>query len=348
MRRLIAGLCALLLIAPAEAAPLPAGDLASTVAVLNWINGYRHRPAPKDVPAVMRGLSRLGAFRQPEHAGVYVGFLAGVLAADPDRTEWLIAQTLKMNSQDRWVVVRAIAYSGLPRWKPMLREIEPRARRFDVLSERYLDGKMATLAEFEVPPSPGMLERLRKHLHLDAVFGKPPQRKILAPSPEVLDTWWGYYFATGSYGPIMRIIAMLPLAQDHNDADRLTVGSTAKYSLASNAMLDPDLLALLKAARTARGQPKQTVKILDDVIDAAETVDTARIRKEALAAITELRSKGPAYKRNVSWWGFIGQTAIAGGCVAAAATGQVEFGLPCVVGGASASAALNFWNNSPD
>ena len=193
-----------------------------------------------------------------------------------------------------------------------------------------------------------MLERLRKHLHLDAVFGKPPQRTILAPSPAVLDTWWGYYFATGGYGPIMRIIAMLPLAQDHNDADRLTVGSTAKYSLASNAMLDPDLLALLKAARKARGQPKQTVKILDDVIDAAETVDTARIRKEALAAIAELRSKGPAYKRNVSWWGFIGQTAIAGGCVVAAATGQVEVGLPCVVGGASASAALNFWNNSPD
>lgn len=347
MRRLIAGLAALLLIAPAEAAPLKAGDLASTAAALNWINSYRHHPTPKAVPAAMRALSRLGAFRQPEHAGVYVGFLAGVLAANPDRTEWLIAQTMKMNSQDRWVVVRAIAYSGLPRWKPMLRAIEPSAPRFDVLSEKYLDGKMATLAEFEVPPSPGVLERMRKHLHLDAVFGQPPHRLILEPSPEVLDIWWGYYFATGGYGPIMHIVAMLPLSEDHNDADRLTVGSMAKYSLASNAMRDPDLLAMLKAARKARGQPKKTVKILGDVIDAAETVDTARIRKEALAAIAELRAKGPAYKRNVSWWGFIGQTAIAGGCVVAAATGQVEFGLPCVVGGATASAALNFWNNQP-
>ena len=33
----------------------------------------------------MRALSRLGAFRHPERAGVYVGFLAGVLAANPDR-----------------------------------------------------------------------------------------------------------------------------------------------------------------------------------------------------------------------------------------------------------------------
>ena len=44
----------------------------------------------------MRALSRLGAFNQPERAGVYVGFLAGVLAANPDRSEWLIAETLKM------------------------------------------------------------------------------------------------------------------------------------------------------------------------------------------------------------------------------------------------------------
>jgi hypothetical protein len=27
--------------------------------------------------------------------------------------------------------------------------------------------------------------------------------------------------------------------------------------------------------------------------------------------------------------------------------GQVEFGIPCVVGGAASSAAMNFWANSP-
>ncbi len=32
------------------------------------------------------------------------------------------------------------------------------------------------------------------------------------------------------------------------------------------------------------------------------------------------------------------------GCVAAAATGQVEVGVPCVVGGALGSAALNYWS----
>jgi hypothetical protein len=49
----------------------------------------------------------------------------------------------------------------------------------------------------------------------------------------------------------------------------------------------------------------------------------------------------------VSWWGYLGQSAIAGSCIAAALAGQIEFGIPSVVGRATASAALNFWNNQP-
>jgi hypothetical protein len=139
----------------------------------------------------------------------------------------------------------------------------------------------------------------------------------------------------------------LPWSRDHDDLERLTIGNMAKYTLARNATHDDVLLAMLKASIKARNQPAKTVAVLKEVVEAAETVDTARIHKEALAAIEELKQKGPAYKRNVSWWGFLGQTAIAGGCMAAAATGQIELGIPCVVGGAASSAALNFWNNQP-
>jgi len=89
--------------------------------------------------------------------------------------------------------------------------------------------------------------------------------------------------------------------------------------------------------------PKETAKVLAQVIDAAETVETAKLRKEAFAAIEELRRKGPAYRRNVSWWGQIGQGALAVGCIAAAATGQVYLGLPCVITGGVSSAALSAW-----
>ena len=310
MRWLLAGLFALLAVSPVTAAAPRPADFTSTESVTSWISGYRAKPDLKGVPAAMRALSRFGAFNDPERCGVYVGFLAGVIAANPGKAYQLISKTMTMRKQDRWIIVRAIAYSGLPDWKQLMRWSESRMPRYDVMGEKYLAGETATLAQFAVPPAPTTLDRLREHLQLE----RPPQKVVLAPSPEVLDLLWGYYFATGSYGPIMHIIALLPWSRDHNDVERLTIGNMA---------------------------------VLKEVAEAAETVDTASIHKEALAAIEELKRKGPAYKRNVSWWGYIGQSAIAGGCIAAALAGQVALGIPCVVGGATASAAMNFWNNQP-
>jgi len=71
----------------------------------------------------------------------------------------------------------------------------------------------------------------------------------------------------------------------------------------------------------------------------------ANVRGEVVdAAIDELRRKGPGYRRDISLWGQVGEGALALGCIAAAVTGQVEFGLPCVIGGAATSAALRVWD----
>lgn len=353
MRCLIAGLFALLVVSPAIspvnspvlAAPRP--ELASSDAALRWINAYRGKPDPKNVPALMHGLSRLGAFNDPERAGVYVGFLAGVLGCNPDTAATIISRTLAIRDQDRWVIIRAIAYSGLPEWQQLLRNFAARMPARRVMIEKYLTGKLPTLDQLVIAPSPSTLQRMREHFPLDAVFGKPARKVMLEPSPEVLDILWGYYFATGSYDPVMRIIAMLPWSADHDDVERLSIGSMAKYTLASNAVGDHTLLVMLRISSKARNQPEQTVAALNEITDAAETVDTASIRKQAIAAIDELRRKGPAYKRSVSWWGYVGQSTIAAGCIAAVVTAQVEFGLPCVIGGAASSAALNFWTNQP-
>ena len=135
---------------------------------------------------------------------------------------------------------------------------------------------------------------------------------------------------------------MLPMSKDSDSVERLTVGSMAKFTLASNATRDPELLEILKQAKEHR--PKEIVAALTEVIDAAETVETARLRKEAMAAIEELRRKGPGSRRNISIAGQVGQGALALGCIAAAATGHIELGLPCVIGGATSAAVLNFWD----
>ena len=68
--------------------------------------------------------------------------------------------------------------------------------------------------------------------------------------------------------------------------------------------------------------------------------------REDLAALEkdyeELKSKGPNSKRELSGWGQIGQGALSMGCVVAAATGQIELGIPCVIGGAAYTAGLQY------
>lgn len=347
MRALVAGLIALLLVLPAQAKPPKAVEFYSTDGVLRWVNAYRAKPDPDAVPGVMRALSRLGGLQDSERAGVYVGFLAGVIAANPATADAIIDKTLLLPREERWVVVRAIAYSGRADWQELLRKYADRLPERRVMIDKYLAGKSPTLEQLTIAPSPSAFERMRDYVRIDAVWGKRKSKAVLEPSPEVLDILWGYYFATGSYGPIMHIVAMLPWSADHDDVERLTIGSMAKFTLASNAMRDNDLLALLKGASKARNQPKETVTALNEVTDAAETVELGRIRKQAVAAVDELRRKGPASRRSASWWGFVTQSAVAGGCIAAAATGHVEFGLPCVVGGAAVSGVTNYIASQP-
>jgi hypothetical protein len=150
---------------------------------------------------------------------------------------------------------------------------------------------------------------------------------------------WGKFFATGDYGPILRIVGMLPFSKDNESVDKLTLGVMAKYTLASNSARNPDILALVK--RSARHQPPETVKILKQITDAADTMQLTALRKEAVGAIEDLKRKGPGSKRDIKNWGTIGEGAIALGCIGAAVSGVgAAVGIPCVVGGAVTSAAL--------
>jgi hypothetical protein len=324
--------------APSVAAPLRPGELGSREAVLAWMNGYRAHRDPAHVPQAVQAMSQLGIFKDPENAGAYVGFIAGVIASNPAHAESLIAKMLPLPPEDQWAVVQAIAYSELPGWKNLLRQFTERMPARRLMIEKYLNGQLPTLDQAGFTEEPGAFAKLGGYLGL----GDKKKTVALTPSPALLDVLWGYYCATGAYNPaIARIVALVSWAKDRDDVDRLTLGGMAKYTLAANAAKDPKLLAMLKSV--AKYHPKETKAELDEVIEAAETVDLARLRKEALASIEELKRKGPGYKRDVSLWGQIGQGALALGCIGAAAAGQIEIGIPCVVGGAVSSAGLRYW-----
>ena len=323
--------------APAAASTLRPGELATTENVLRWINAYRTRRDLTHVPAAVHALSELGALRDPESSGVYVGFIAGIIGSNPGKADELIGKILPLPPEDDWALVRGVAYSGVPGWQDMLSRLADRLPRRRLMIDKYIARKLATLDDVTFAAPPSTMDRVRDFV----TFHKPPEAVKLDASPEVLDALWGYYFASGSYGPISRILRMLTWTKDRDDAERLTVGNMAKYTLASNAARDVDLLAMLKQGLDR--QPSDIQPILKEVIEAAETMEIAHIRKAALASIEDLKRKGPGYKRDISTWGQLGQGAVALGCIAAAAAGQVEIGIPRVVGGALSSAALNYW-----
>jgi hypothetical protein len=287
------------------------GEFSTSENILRWINNYRFKPQPAKVPAAARAMSELNLFRDLDTAGIYVGFLSGVLETNPKKAEELVAKMFPMPPEDQVVIVRAIAYSNLPDWKGLLGKFAERMPARQALIDRFVADKMPTL----------------KQIQLDS--GAAP-----------LDMLWGKYFATGSYEPIMRMVSILEWSKDQNNVDRLTVGSMTKLTLATNASRDKELLDMLKTSM--KHETKENRAVLQEVIDAAETFEFGRVRKEAMGAIDQLKIKGPASARNVQWWGTAGQTALALGCIVAGALGHVEVGIPCVVGGAVSGAALKY------
>jgi hypothetical protein len=333
MHRAFATLAALLLLA----APATAKEFFGRDSVNEWIDQYRQKPEPNRLPAAVKILSKSLAFKDPESAGIYVGFVAGVIGSEPQRADKLIARMLPLPAGDQWVVVRAVAYSGLPNWRRLLQDIAPRLPTRSEMIDGYLSGRLPTLDAVALDQSPTWLERLK----MSWSNTKPAQNVTFAANPELLDTLWGVYFATGAEAPVRRILTVLPWSKERDNVERLTVGNLAKVTLVNNASRYPELLAMLKAMKPQ--QPEVTAKVLADVIAAAETADGPRLRKEALAAIDDLRRKGPGTKREIALWGQIGQGALALGCIAAAAASLTTLGLPCVVGGAVVSAGLYYY-----
>lgn len=303
-----------MLIAPAAgAAGKEADPFADATRMQGWIASYRDDPQPEKVPRLVKAVAAQGLLQEQDRAGIYIGFVAGVLADNQVEAKRLVTEMFPLPPPAQVLIIKAIAYSGLPEWKQLLKAFVERMPARQILIRKFL---------FDDEPT---LDKLP--------FDKGPQ---------VLDAWWGYYFATGTYHPLLRIIGVLPWAENKEDVEKLTVGSMAKWTLAAHAANDKHLLDFLRAE--AARQPKATARILADLVSAAETFETGRIRKEAVAAIDELKAKGPESRRKWAWWGELGQMALSVGCVAAAATGQTYLGLPCIIGGAASSAALKLWS----
>jgi hypothetical protein len=336
----------LMLVQPALAEKTPEVDPRASLGVVQqWIYNYRAKPDYAHVPAAVRVLFHSQTFKEPENAGIYLGFVAGAIGSNPAKAEQLINSFFPVPPEDEWVIVRAVAYSGVPDWRNILRRLARRMPARKVMIDSYLAGRLSTLNEIPLEETrPGMMDKLR------GTFTRNPfakdERKVntkltFAGNQDLLDTLWGYYFATGSHVPIQRIVQMLPWSKSRDTLDKLTVGSMARYTLASYAIRDANLREYLRSELPR--QPAAVKTPLTEVVEAADTVQIGALRKDALAAVDELKAKGSDSRRDLSFWGQVGVGAVALGCVSAAAMGAVAIGIPCVIGGSASQGLLSFW-----
>ena len=349
MRFVVLAVAATMLVQPARAEKAPEVDPRASLGVVQqWIYNYRAKPDYAHVPAAVRVLFHSQTFKEPESAGIYLGFIAGAIGSNPAKAEKLIASFFPVAPEDEWVIVRAIAYSGLPDWRNALRRVAPRMPARRAMIDAYLSGKLPILSEIPLEETrPGMMDKLKTTFTKNP-FGKE-EKKVsttvtFAGGQDLLDTLWGYYFATGSHMPIKRIEEMLPWSKSRDTVDKLTVGSMARYTLASYAIRDA---ALREFLRSELSNQKESIRApLAEVVEAADTVQIGALRRDAVAAVEDLKAKGSDARRNLDFWGQVGVGAVALGCVSAAALGQVAIGIPCVIGGSASQGLLSFWQKN--
>jgi hypothetical protein len=311
-----------------QAAPEPQAAFSSAEKLLDWVTNYRKHPSPSRVPAAVHAMNDFGLFGDEDKAWFCIGFIAGVLGTNPKDGPALIPRMFPLPDKEQAVIIRAIAYSERPDWRELLEKNAARMPLRRPLIDDFLQGKRPTL--MELPLEQG--------------------------GSSGIYALWGYYVATGQHEPVVRIMQALQWSRRKDDhsfsfkkifsgwsgdasaVEKITTGGTAKWTLASYAERDRDLLDLYRAE--VPRQPEKIATPLKDVIAAAETFESETVRKDQFGAIEDAQKAQMSNEAGMSKGATAGSIAIATGCVAATALGQPEIAIPCVIGGALYTGAV--------
>jgi hypothetical protein len=311
-----------------EEAPAESEAFSSPERLMEWITSYRKHRQPWRVPAAVHAMQEIGLFADEEKAWFCTGFIAGVLGSNPKDGPALIAKMFPMPDKEQAVIIRAIVYSGRPDWRELLEKYSSKMPLRRPLIDDFLEDRRPTLMKLPLDNggSPGIY------------------------------ALWGYYVATGQYQPVVRIMEALRWSRskdeggfswkkvfsgwggDPSAVEKITTGGTAKWTLASYAERDRELLNLYRAEYER--QPQEIAKPLKEVINAAELFESETIRKDQVGAIEDAQKKQLTNEAGMSKGATAGSIAIATGCVAASALGQAYIALPCVIGGALYTGAV--------
>lgn len=204
-----------------------------------WITHYYAQPQSHRLGEALRAAHAHGFMANGRKAPPFIGFIAGVLSGNPSVARPLVEQLASLPETDRPVLILGIWYSTHPEARLLLSELAA-----------------------SMPEHKGMIEHLLAN-HRPGLLELP-----LEQGPWVLDALWGYFMATGDAAPVGRIIAALPWVNVRGDTSRLLLGGAARWSLTSNAIQHPSVMAICRQ-EIAR-QPEDVAAVLREVIADAE------------------------------------------------------------------------------
>jgi hypothetical protein len=323
MRCIATSLFLILVVAVLSQPAKAQGSFQSVERLMDWMYHYRKNPNPERLPAAFKAMKDLGLFADNEQAGFGIGFIAGVLHDNERRAPALVSKMFPTPPKEQAAIIKGIAYSGLPDWKGLLTQFQDKMAIRQPLIDDYLNDRRAPL--MEIP---------------------------LTDGAAVLYVLWGYYVATGDTDAVVRVMQALEWSSDKDegftisrlwrgkssDFEKASIGGTAKWTLASYAERDRELLTLYRAEYER--QPERVARALRDVIIAAERFEAEEIRRQETKTIEEAQRRHLQDPSGMSKAHTAGSVGIATACVVASATGFPQIGVPCVIGGALYTGAV--------
>ena len=298
---------------------------ASLGVVQQWIYNYRAKPDYGHIPAAVRVLFHAQTFKEPENAGIYLGFIAGAIGVEPGEGRATRQQLLpgaggrRMGDRPRDRLFRTAGLAqpvaqGRAENAGTAGDDRRLSRRQAADAVRHSAGRKAARHDRQGAracspriPSPRTTRRCKSADHFRQQSGSARHAVGLLLRDRLASADRAHHRRC------------CPGAKSHDTVDKLTVGSMARYTLASYAVRDTGLREYLR--ERTQGAADAVKVPLTEVIEAADTVQLGAVRKDALAAVDELKAKGSDSRRNLDFWGQVGVGAVALGCVSAAALG---------------------------
>jgi len=210
--------------------------LETTEQAREWLTYYYLHPRPDLLASALDLLSKDGALQS---SSPIVALTSRLCALEPKRLDGWVDHVLRSSEDEQFFLASALWAADTAEGRASLERLgrsgSPRLQQF-----------------------------------VQNMLGDTPMSVLTAgiESPASLDALWASFFATGEDAYVKRVITALPLMKTKGDTARLLIGGAAHWSLTSNAIQHPRVMAICESELMTAGGDVKT--ILSEVVERAK------------------------------------------------------------------------------